>query len=109
MLHIVSFRYFKKRETEKRFQKRSRDDESVEDVDDDEFEKVLGKPTTPLQMCFHFAIVTEHLTFLLSPQTLMKATAFTLTLRTMTWILQGMFRASIESHVLLKTPVGQNC
>lgn len=40
---IFFYRYFKKRETEKRFKKRSGggDNESVEDVDDDEFEKIL--------------------------------------------------------------------
>lgn len=94
----MCLRYFKKRETDKRFKKRIRDEdnESVEDVDDDEFERVLGKPTSPNQLYFHFEMVTEHLTFLLSPQTLTKATAFTLTSRMMTWTLQGMFCASIE-------------
>ncbi|XP_057208151.1 CCAAT/enhancer-binding protein zeta [Triplophysa rosa] len=40
---VFFYRYFKKRETDKRFKKRSRDEdnESVEDVDDDEFERVL--------------------------------------------------------------------
>lgn len=50
----MCLRYFKKRETDKRFKKRIRDEdnESVEDVDDDEFERVLGKPTSPTSFIF---------------------------------------------------------
>lgn len=42
----MSFRYFKKRDAEKRWKRpnRKEDNESVEDVDDDEFDRVLGRP-----------------------------------------------------------------
>lgn len=42
---IVSVRFFKKRQQEKQLRRprRDGDNDSVEDVDDDEFEKILGE------------------------------------------------------------------
>lgn len=42
----MSLRYFKKRDAEKLWKrpKKNEDNESVEDVDDDEFDRVLGRP-----------------------------------------------------------------
>lgn len=42
----MSLRYFKKRDAEKQWKRpnRNEDNESVEDVDDDEFDRVLGRP-----------------------------------------------------------------
>lgn len=52
--NFLMLRFYKKLDIEKMKRKPSGDDESVEDVDDDEFEKALGKVIPPC--CFFLVI-----------------------------------------------------
>lgn len=46
MWHEFYFRYYKKAAVIKEKQKRNADEESIEDVDDEEFEKMIGNLLT---------------------------------------------------------------